>query len=71
MTEIRLKEPLTSAYVINQPIARIIPGQVGKDGSYMLKVKSSREAIYLVRYVVDGEERYQKVDFNQPEEELQ
>ena len=71
LTEIRLKEPLTSAYVINQPIARIIPGQVGKDGNYMLKVKSSREAVYLVRYVVDGEERYQKVDFNQPEKELQ
>jgi len=66
--KVRLLKPLTQNYQINQPIARIIFGQTEEDGSYLLKVRDSKHAIYLVRYVVDGNVKFQKVDFHHPEE---
>lgn len=65
--ELRLREDLQQPFTINQPIARILYGQVKPDGSYLLKVRDSKNAVYLVRYVVDGRERFQAVDFHKPE----
>lgn len=62
--EIRLKKPLEKENTINQPISRVIFGQVNDDGNYILVVNAGKLAIYLVRYVVDDTVHYKKIDFN-------
>ena len=61
--EIKCKKALTQPFQINQPIVRVIFGQVNEHGDYVIKVANDEIAQYLVRYVVDGEEFFQKVDF--------
>ena len=61
--EIKCKKALTQSFQINQPIVRIIFGQINEQGDYVLKVANDEAAQYLVRYVVDGKEFFQKVDF--------
>lgn len=61
--EIKCKKALTQPFQINQPIVRIIFGQINEQGDYVLKVANDEAAQYLVRYVVDGKEFFQKVDF--------
>ena len=63
--EIMCKQKLEKEFFINQPIARIIFGQIKEDGEYILKVENEENPIYLVRYVVEGETFYQKVDFKE------
>lgn len=62
--EIRLKDSLEKEYTINQPIAKIIFGQVCEDGEYKLAVRAGRMSDYLVRYVVDDTVCFKKIDFN-------
>lgn len=68
LTEIKIKEKPEQECVLNQSISKVIHGQVGEDGTYLLKVSDSSTALYLVRYVVDEKVYFQKVDFHQPEE---
>lgn len=70
---VRLKEPLTETFAVNSPISRVIFGRVSPDGSYLLRVRDDAEMLnYLVRYRVNGETRFQIVDFHQcGENELQ
>lgn len=70
---VRLKEPLTETFAVNSPISRVIFGKVSPDGSYLLRVRDDAEMLsYLVRYRVNGETRFQTVDFHQcGENELQ
>lgn len=63
---VMLKEPLTGTFPINSPISRVIFGNVSPDGSYLLRVRDNAEMlVYLVRYQVNGEVRFQTVDFHQ------
>lgn len=62
--EIKCKQKLEKEIFINQPIARVIFGQVEEDGEYVLKVANDENARYLVRYVVKGKKFYQAVDFH-------
>ena len=62
---IKLREPLTETFPVNSPISRVIFGNVSPDGSYLLRVRDNAEQlIYLVRYRVNGEIRFQTVDFH-------
>ena len=63
--QIKLREPLTETFPVNSQISRVIFGNVSPDGSYLLRVRDSAEQlIYLVRYRVNGEIRFQTVDFH-------
>ena len=63
---VKLREPLKETFPINSPISRVIFGNVSPDGSYLLRVRDNAEMlIYLVRYQVNGEVRFQTVDFHQ------
>lgn len=64
--EVKLKEPLKETFAVNSPIARVVFGRVSPDGSYLLRVKDdATQLMYLVRYRVNGEDRFQTVDFHQ------
>lgn len=70
---VRLKEPLQETFSVNSPISRVVFGNVSQDGRYLLRVRDDAEMLnYLVRYQVNGETRFQTVDFHQCiENELQ
>ena len=62
---VKLKEPLAETFPINSQISRVIYGNVSPDGSYLLRVRDNAELLtYLVRYCVNGEIRFQIVDFH-------
>ena len=62
--DIKLKSPLEKEFTSNLPIMRIIFGSVNEDGDYLLRVRDDGgDQTYLVRYVVDGEVKFQVVDF--------
>ena len=42
--------------------------KIKDDGTYMIKVPEDENAVFLVRYVVDEEVYFRKVDFNRKEE---
>ena len=65
--EIKCKEKLEKEYFINQPITRVIFGQVDEDDNYVLKVSNDENAQYLVRYVLEGKAFYQTVNFHEKE----
>lgn len=65
LQSIKCKKKLERDFFINQPIVRVIFGQTTEQGDYVLKVRNEEVAQYLVRFVVNGTEFYQKVDFRQ------
>lgn len=55
-------------YGVSFPIARVIFGMTGEDGSYALYVRDdAKEAVYLVKYQVKGKEKFQLIDFHHME----
>lgn len=68
--QIECKELLEASYTINQPIVRVIFGQVKENGEYILKVANEEEAEYLVRYVIAGNVYYERIDFHNKENVL-
>ncbi|MBR4983750.1 MAG: hypothetical protein IKY94_14490 [Lachnospiraceae bacterium] len=62
--EIKCKKVLEKEFYINQPIARVIFGQISNQEEYLLRVMKDENTKYLVRYVVDGKVFYQTVDFH-------
>ncbi|MDD6332595.1 MAG: hypothetical protein PUA59_09215, partial [Clostridium sp.] len=70
-TAILTRRPLEQPYAVNDPIVRIIKGQVEEGGAYLLRYRiESKTDSYLVRYVVRGETYYQTVDAQEPERKL-
>ena len=65
--EIKCKQKLEKEFFINQPIARVVFGQIKGQGDYVLKVANDENVKYLVRYVVRGKIFYQTVDFHEKE----
>ena len=65
LQSIKCKKKLEQTFFINQPIVRVIFGQTNEQGDYVLKVRNEENAQYLVRFVVNGNTFYQKVDFRQ------
>ena len=68
-SKIRLRSVLQEEFTANDPICRRIFGQVYEDGRYLMRVRDDgKRQVYLIRYVVDGETRYKRVDFLNDEE---
>lgn len=66
---LRLAAHLQMPWKAEEAVARIIRGRVFPDGRYLLRVRpESKKAEYLVRYVVNGAEKFQKMDFFNEEE---
>lgn len=66
--EIRLAAPLLDACEPKEKIARIVRGRVEPDGHYLLRVLEEGEKTeYLVRYIVDGVESFERVVFGKKE----
>lgn len=63
--EIKCKQKLEKEFFINQPITRVIFGQINSQGEYLLRVMNDENAKYLVRYIVDGQTYFQTVDFHE------
>ena len=63
--KVLLKEPLSEEFILNSPICRLIFGQVGADGSYMLRIRDDGKNLkHLVRYQVGDEVRCKLIDFH-------
>lgn len=68
---VKIEHPLKEPFSVNAPISRIVFGRVTPQGEYCIRVRDDGERlIYLVRYVVGEEERFQMVDFRHPEQSL-
>ena len=67
---IKIKEPLKEKFFINSPIVRVIFGVVDESGSYCIRVRDNRDELkFIIRYIVDGEVRFQTINFKNLEEE--
>lgn len=71
-SSIKINPGLQEEFKMNDPVQRVIFGTTREDGSYLLRVPdNAQQAIYLVKYTVDGMSHYKKVDFrNQKEVQL-
>ena len=59
-----LKDPLTEECSPGESIVRIVFGTVEAKDRYMLRIRQDQDGTqYLIRYTVDGETRFQVVDF--------
>lgn len=63
--EIKCKQKLEKEFFINQPIVRVVFGQILNQDEYLLRVKNDDDANYLVRYVVEGQTYYQRINFHE------
>ncbi len=64
--KVRLTEPLQEEFAVNDPICRRIFGMVDDKGNYLMRVRDDgKKQVHLIRYVIDGEVRYQSVDFRE------
>lgn len=62
--KIRLRKNPDGEVSPNSLICRVLYGQVEKDGTYLFRIRNDgRNLTYLIKYVVNGETRYKKVDF--------
>lgn len=70
-TGVMIRQPLNQPCAVNDPIVRIVRGQIGEAGEYLLRLRTEGEAdSYLIRYVVKGQTYYQTVDTQETEREL-
>lgn len=66
---LRLTEKLQSGWSPQEKVARIIRGEVRKDGSYLLRVRpAGRSAEFLIRYAAEGTVKFKRMDFYTLEE---
>jgi len=61
-----LKDPLEKELASNNPVMRVVFGSVRDNGDYVLRVRDdAKDILYLVRYKVNGEVKFQTVDFRE------
>lgn len=64
--KVLLKEPISRVPPANAPLCAITFGQVEEDGRYILAVpEDGKDQNYLVKFVVDGDTRYKKIDLHE------
>lgn len=62
---IKTKELLSQEFPQNAPICRILHGQIKRNGEFLFRVRDSgRDAVYLMKYVIDGTAKFKTVDFH-------
>lgn len=67
--QVELKEPLMGEFIRNASIARGIHGRVDADGNFRIAIrKDGADLRCILRYVVNGETKFMKVDFNKLDE---
>ncbi len=65
---LKLREPLITECKPEEVITRIIRGKTTGSGDYLLRVRERRsETEYLVRYVVEGQTKFKRIVFDNPE----
>ena len=70
-TGVMIRQPLNQPCAVNDPIVRIVRGQIGEAGDYLLRLRIESDSdTYLVRYVVGGQTYYQTVNSQETEREL-
>ena len=70
-TGVTIWQPLNQPCAVNDPIVRIVRGQIGGAGDYLLRLRITDDSdTYLVRYVVNGQTYYQTVNSQETEREL-
>lgn len=70
-TGVTIRQPLNQPCAVNDPIVRIVRGQIGGAGDYLLRLRITDDSdTYLVRYVVNGQTYYQTVNSQETEREL-
>lgn len=70
-TGVMIRKPLNQPCAVNDPIVRIVRGQIGEAGDYLLRLRIETDSdAYLVRYVVEGQTYYQTVNSQETEREL-
>lgn len=63
--KVRLRTPIQEEFSPNAPLCNMVFGQVEDDGSYMLAVRDDgKDLTYLVKYIVNGEKKFKKIDFH-------
>ena len=68
---VALKNPIEENVPVGSPVQRIVKGKVLSDGRYLLRVRDDGQNVtYLVRYVVDGNVKFKKIDFKNDEERI-
>lgn len=68
-TSVLIKEPLSMPYAVKDPIVRIVKGRVLPDQDYFLRVRDDgQNCEYLIRYQVNGNTYFKRVDFRNEEE---
>lgn len=66
-SKVLVRSKLNAESKVNAPIARVIFGKVDGD-RFIFRVRDDASVLmYLIRYVVKGEERFRLVNFNEPE----
>ncbi len=67
--KVKLQNAIEGEFAPNAPVCPIVFGQVEADGTYMLCVRDDGENLnYLIKYVVNGDIRYKKIDFHHLDE---
>jgi hypothetical protein len=63
---VKLRNPLEKELASNSPIFRVVFGSVKENGDYVLRVRdNAKDIFYLLRYKVNGEVKFKKVDFRE------
>ena len=68
-TSVLIRRPLEMPYAVKDPIMRIVKGKVMPNHEYILRVRDDgQKCVYLVRYKVNGNTYFKRVDFRNEEE---
>ena len=63
---VKLRNPLEKELASNSPVFRVVFGSVKENGDYCIRVRdNAKDIIYLLRYKVNGEVKFKKVDFRE------
>lgn len=68
-TSVSIRKPLGMPYAVKDPIVRIVKGKVMPNHDYILRVRDDgQRCVYLIRYKVNGDTYFKRVDFSNEEE---
>lgn len=66
---VMLREPLEGTISVGSPIKRIVKGKILSDDRYLLRVRDDgQETVYLVRYSIEGNEKFKMINFKNDQE---
>ena len=67
-TAFKIDKPLEGEHAGNCPVSPVIPGAVGGDGNFLLRVRDVYSDLrYIVRWQREGKTGFKLIDFHEPE----